>query len=159
MYLHLSLLLKRVKVRQFHRFTFACRPPRLHPVPRLHPARLHSARCLLHCSHTQPPMADPIALPRRSLPLPSPPLPASHVPSPPLPTTLHIPSPAAAGSRGRYDGAPRGAAADLPKARRRSIPPRRTRPPHPLSAAPASTNTRYSSPLPVCPVANLTPFD
>jgi hypothetical protein len=157
-----SLLLKRVKVRQFHRFTFTCPPPRLHPVP-----RLRSARCLLRCSHTQPPTADPIALPRWSLPLPSPPcvarplpspphctsrprrrrdlegatteLPVARqrisrrrdgeayllaipvpVPSPPLLTALHLPSPA-----GRDLG---GAAAELPKARRQSVPPRRPRP-------------------------------
>jgi hypothetical protein len=66
-FLSLSLLLKRVKVRQFHQFTFARPPPRLHPVPRLHPApspspaRLRSARCLLRWSHTHPPTADPIA--------------------------------------------------------------------------------------------------
>jgi hypothetical protein len=38
-YLSLSLLLKRVKVKQFYWFTFACPPPRLHPVPCLHPVR------------------------------------------------------------------------------------------------------------------------
>jgi hypothetical protein len=79
-----TTILKRVKVRQFQRFTFGHPPPRLHPVPRLHPA---PSPFFFRAAITRPPLllSSPYNFASYPTPFPMPPPPLDLRPSSPIP--------------------------------------------------------------------------